>query len=286
VDESTKAEIMKQFANWSDEEGGDGSDVGEEDEEDEPMMEEEENVEEGEREDSGEEPSHEVTGDVSTATVPEVERSEEVGDVHEMVTYRRKKSAHITDEDDDDVDTQLQTESRHESQMIDDFSVSAVQRNVDDEVVGDEIRNDPEVVRKEPEPRNPFDKNLSYRKQLLREEQSSRRKKGLAASMFDEEAEEEEEEAQAGLGDFGFGRQSDINDRIDENVCHPITYHGAYNGSSSSDDDVIYRMHCGYVKENWIILLMLLQMMKVMRKQDRKHELNNNFRMMNYKLVK
>lgn len=32
------------------------------------------------------------------------------------------------------------------------------------------------------------------------------------------EAEEEEEEVQGGLGDFGFGRQSDINDQIDETV--------------------------------------------------------------------
>lgn len=41
--------------------------------------------------------------------------------------------------------------------------------------------------------------------------------------MFDEEAEEEEEEgAQAGLGDFGFGRHSDITDRIDETVCASI----------------------------------------------------------------
>ena len=41
--------------------------------------------------------------------------------------------------------------------------------------------------------------------------------------MFDEEAEEEEEEgAQAGLGDFGFGRHTDITDRIDETVCASI----------------------------------------------------------------
>lgn len=32
------------------------------------------------------------------------------------------------------------------------------------------------------------------------------------------EAEEEEEEVQGGLGDFGFGRQADINDQIDEAV--------------------------------------------------------------------
>lgn len=37
--------------------------------------------------------------------------------------------------------------------------------------------------------------------------------------MFDMEAEEEEEEGQGGLGDFGFGRQSDINDQIDETVA-------------------------------------------------------------------
>lgn len=199
VDAATKADILRQFAHWSDEEeeeGNDGDgeereDVQEEEEESlaDPMMPEEDPAEEmmvpgadlSEEEAQGRNLRVDEYGDDGDDD-PVMDESRDVlvpvdALKSDVITYGRRRGV-IRDEDGDGEPSSgdLMMTTHHVDDRAAESSDDPMRQTMVDEVAEAE-ESKPKV------PRNPYDKNLKYRMQLMREEQAAKRSKVLVSLL-------------------------------------------------------------------------------------------------------